>query len=123
MRKFQRYHGLAATTWACGLLTGCATPTDPDADTIYGTPGRIVAMESAPPGSVEEPEGAAPARIYTLRTRVGEELRTTSRRSFRTGDCVILWHGLRTFVQPGNPFNYMGGKLEPYSACEEQSES
>ncbi len=119
MQPARYRHRRALTALACSLLASCATPTDPAADTIYGTPGRIVAMEATPPGSVAYPEGTPPAMIYTLRTRVGEELRTTSRRRFNSGDCVILWHGLRTFVQPGNPFNYLGGNLEPYDNCTE----
>ncbi len=97
------------------LLAGCTTGSA-SGDLIYGTPARIVAVEPAPTGSQATTQ-AAPASIYTLRTRVGEELRTSSRLAFAPGDCVILWHGLRTFVQPGDPFNYLGGDLRPYDAC------
>ncbi len=101
---------------ALALLAGCTTGGS-SGDLIYGTPARIVAVEPAPPGSEPAAAKTAPASIYTLRTRVGEELRTTSRLAFAPGDCVILWHGLRTFVQPGDPFNYLGGDLRPYDAC------
>ncbi len=103
------------------LLAGCAT--GDSGGLIYGTPGRIVAIEPAAPGS-SDPAAKAPATsIYTLRTRVGEELRTSSRLAFAPGDCVILWHGLRTFVQPGDPFNYMSGDLRSYDACVDKTAS
>lgn len=102
---------------AAGYLVGCATPVDPDADKIYGTPGRIVAMEAAPHRSRAATADAPPVKLYTLRTRIGEELRTHSRRSFKTGDCVILWHGLRTYAPPPTRFNYMSGTLQPYTEC------
>ncbi len=115
------------------LLASCATSVDPAADTIYGTPGRIVKIDDAKtdirsgivdvgsrgiPVPVAAPQTVR-TRIYTLRTRAGEELRNRSARSFELGDCVVLWHGLRTFAQPGTTFNYMSGSLEPYGDCKD----